>query len=49
MEAAEMHKYEDVPKVRPPVSFCWPSVSEVDAGGMAVEVEWHPLTFIDAC
>ena len=28
-----------VPKVMPPILLCWPMVSEVDVGGMAVEGE----------
>ena len=27
------------PKVMPPILLCWPTTSEVDVGGMAVEVE----------
>ena len=27
------------PKVMPPVLLCWPTMSETDVGGMAVEVE----------
>ena len=27
------------PKVMPPILLCWPMTSEVDVGGMAVEVE----------
>ena len=27
------------PKVMPPMLRCWPTTSEVDVGGMAVEVE----------
>ena len=36
------------PKVRPPTSLFWSTVSETDAGGMAVDVEsshQHPTTF----
>ena len=35
-------------KVMPPILLCWPMVSEVNVGGMAVEVEpshQHPITF----
>ena len=27
------------PKVMPPILLCWPTTSEADVGGMAVEVE----------
>jgi hypothetical protein len=27
------------PKVMPPILLCWPTMSEVDTGGMAVEDE----------
>ncbi len=29
-------------KVMPPILLCWPMMSEVDVGGMAVEVEPSP-------
>lgn len=31
-------------KVMPPILLFWPTMSEVDFGGMAI----HPLTFTDA-
>lgn len=31
--------YEDASKVMPPISLYWPIMSEVDAHGIAVEVE----------
>ena len=36
------------PKVMPPILSCWPMMSEMDVGGMAVEVEpvyQYPVTF----
>jgi len=27
------------PKLMPPILLCWPTMSEADVGGMAVEVE----------
>ena len=38
----------DAPKVMPPILFCWPTTSEADIGGMAVETEpsqKYPITF----
>jgi len=36
-------------KVMPPMSLCWPMTSEVDADGMAVEVETSHQCSITCC
>jgi len=30
-----------------PILSHWPTTSEADGGGLTVEVEWNPLTFMD--
>jgi len=38
------------PKVMPPIVLCWPMTPEVDAGGMAVEVEpSHQYSIVYCC
>ena len=37
------------PKAMPPFLFCWPTTSEADVGGMAVEVEPSCLYSITCC
>jgi len=34
-----LHGFTAALKVMPPVLFCWPTTSEADVGGMAVEVK----------
>jgi len=40
-------------KEMPPVLLCWPTVSEVDAGGMTIEVDnrepFHQYSIIFSC
>lgn len=34
-----LHQIKDILKLMPPILLCWPTVSEVDIGGVAVEAE----------
>lgn len=43
-----MHR--NIPKAMPPTLFCWPSMSEVDIGSAAAEVEsFHQCPVIFCC
>jgi len=37
------------PKVTPPILLCWPTISQVNVGGMAVEVEHSHQHSITCC
>jgi len=41
--------YKRAPKVMPPILICWLLISEVDIGGMAVEVELSQQYSITSC
>lgn len=37
--------YEGFSKVIPPILLCWPTVSEVDLGGISVDTYQNSITF----
>ena len=51
MDMGEVIKYLRLPpKVALPISLYWPKISEVDVGGMALEVEpSHQYTIMCCC